>query len=201
MISLIAQGLYKRFQDDWIIKDFNHTFPSGSITGISGRNGSGKTTLIRMLAGLMISSKGTVSYQVQNQELKEEDLYNHLSYSAPYMQFDEELTAGELFTFIAKIKSITHINSSDFLKFSYLHKESEKQIKNYSSGMKQRLSLALSLVSQSSLVIFDEPTSYLDKEAKEWFFNALDQHSKDRTIIIASNEQVDFQLCDKILEI
>lgn len=201
MISVEIDRVYKRFQNEWIIKDFSHSFEKGSITGVSGRNGSGKTTLIRIIAGLLVPSKGKVSYHLDSKSLKEHEWYKYLSYSAPYIVLNEELTAVETFNFVSKLKPYSDMQSDKFLKISYLDRDFDKQIKNYSSGMKQRLSLALSLLNDCPLLILDEPTSYLDLEAKNWFYNLLDKRKSNKTIILASNEAGDFGSCDKVLNI
>lgn len=149
----------------------------------------------------MISSKGRLDYSANGTAIKDDELYKYLSYSAPYLQFDEELTAAESFGFLSKLKSFSNISTDEFLKMAYLDKEVEKSIKNYSSGMKQRLGLAFSLLSESPLLIFDEPTSYLDQYAKDWFHELLSNNCLNRTIIIASNEPADFKICQEIIEL
>jgi Cu-processing system ATP-binding protein len=74
-------------------------------------------------------------------------------------------------------------------------------IETYSSGMHQRLQLALSLLSKTSLILYDEPTSFLDNDAKKWFYKLLSKFKKDRTVIIASNDEGDLSECAIIYKI
>lgn len=201
MVHIEIKSVFKRFQEEWIIKNFSHLFEAGSITGLSGRNGSGKTTLLRIIAGFLTSSKGEIAYSNQETIIPEDQWYKHLSFSAPYLTMNEELTAKELFEMFSSMKVFNNMNADQFLNQCYLTNDRNKYVKNYSSGMKQRLNLALCLLNESPVLLLDEPTSFLDSKAKEWFFELLSQRKSGKTVIIASNEAEDFKFCQNILEI
>lgn len=201
MIEVSAAHIFKRFHSNWIIKDFDYNFKASSITGIKGRNGSGKSTLLRILAGFIVPSKGDVVYAIDDQKIKEDLLYKHMSYAAPYINTFEDLNAKELFDFLAGVKQMKVSNGSEFLDLCYLEDHKDKLIKFYSDGMKQRLKLAAAVITESNLLFLDEPGSYLDPEAKKWFKDLVAKHKDNRTIIIASNDMEDFEYCDQIIDI
>jgi len=197
-----VENISKRYLYDWIIKDMSHTFSSESITGINGINGSGKSTFIKMISGYLSPSKGKIEYSIDDQKIDRSDLFKYISLAAPYTDIINEYDVEEMFHFHCKFKKMRIDNDlSLFLDIVKLKGSKGKQIQFYSSGMKQRLQLALALLTDSNLLLLDEPTSYLDQENKLWFYDLLSQHKNGRTIIIASNDNEDFEHCDDVLVI
>ena len=175
-------------------------FPEASVTGINGINGSGKSTLIKLLSGYLSPSEGKITYSLQGKTIDRSEVYKYLSMAAPYTDLIQEYDVEEMFHFHAKFKRVREeLDVTAFLNLVNLKGNKGKQIQFYSSGMKQRLQLALALVSDSKVLLFDEPTSYLDSENKNWFYNLLQQEKRDRTVVIASNDEEDFQFCSEIV--
>jgi ABC-type multidrug transport system ATPase subunit len=188
----------KRFGYQWIIKNCNFQFKSGHITGISGMNGSGKSTLLRILSGYLSPTSGIVEYREDGKRVNRNDIFRYLSFVGPYTGLIGEFTMKEQFEFHFKFKrKRENITFEEFKDWLAIEVNSNKRITDYSSGMNQRLQLGLAMKSNTSLLILDEPTSFLDKSAKKWFYTNLKQDSADRTVIIASNDEEDFQLCSK----
>ena len=201
-MKVTLENLSKRYLYDWIIRDMDHVFEANSITGINGINGSGKSTLINLISGYLSPSEGKVTYQVDDKTIDRSDVYKHMSLAAPYTDLIQEYDASEMYTFHTKFKSMRRkLDVKEFLELVKLDKTKGKQIQFYSSGMKQRLQLAIALITDSKLLLLDEPTSYLDKENKEWFYNLLKDEIKNRTIIIASNDMDDFGLCQEVISL
>ena len=201
-MQVTIQNLSKRYLYDWIIRDMDHSFESGSITGINGINGSGKSTFIKMLCGFLSPSEGSISYELEDKKVDRSDVFQYMTLAAPYTDVINEYDAEEMFSFHTKFKKLREdIDVRQFLEIVNLKGNIGKQIQFYSSGMKQRLQLALALLTDSKLLLLDEPTSYLDAENKAWFYDLLEQQSKDRTIIIASNDKEDFKLCDHVISL
>lgn len=164
------------------------------VYGISGPNGSGKTTLLHILAGLVPPSRGKVGYEKDGEKIAEEDWYRYLSFAAPYAEVYDYMNLRELFAYHVSFRLL--YGGMDFREFSgicYLQGHEDKQIRAYSSGMKQRLKLALGILTQSELLFLDEPQTNLDERAREWYFQLLEEYKKDRCVIIASNEPSDFR--------
>lgn len=189
-----AENLSKRFKVDWIIKNFDYSFETGKVYGISGPNGSGKTTLLHILAGLVPPSRGRVVYESAGEKVPDDHWYRHLSFAAPYAEVYDYMNLRELFSFHTDFRPLYgRLDLKGFIGSCYLQGHEDKQIKAYSSGMKQRLKLALGILTESEVLFLDEPQTNLDDQARQWYFNLLDQYKKDRCVIIASNEASDFR--------
>ncbi|MFT6334175.1 MAG: ABC-type multidrug transport system ATPase subunit [Halioglobus sp.] len=201
-MQVTIQNLSKRYLYDWIIRDMSHAFESGSITGVNGINGSGKSTLIKMLCGFLSPSEGKILYTVEDDKIDRSDVYQYMTLAAPYTDIINEYDVEEMFTFHTKFKKLRQeIDAKQFLEIVKLKGNKGKQIQFYSSGMKQRLQLALALLTDSKLLLLDEPTSYLDAENKAWFYDLLSENNNNRTIIIASNDKEDFDLCSSVISL
>ncbi|MBK8955352.1 MAG: ABC transporter ATP-binding protein [Saprospiraceae bacterium] len=194
--------LYKRFQQQWVLRNIQYDFESSKIYGIAGPNGSGKSTLLQILAGLIPPSRGKVMYVNGNQILPEDLWFRELSYAAPYAEVYDYFTVGELLKHHKKFRKLNiDMNEEEFVDLCYLKGHEKKWIKSYSSGMKQRLRLALAILSRSRVLLLDEPLTNLDAKAIEWYRNLLAQHGLARTVIIASNEREDFENADGVLDL
>jgi len=201
MLSIQSQHVYKRFQREWIIDDFNHLFEAGSRTGISGPNGKGKSTLLKLLAGFMPVSEGKIIYELDQKSIDVDDLYLQMSFSAPYISLNKELYIKELYNLISTNKEMYTESEKAFTSLVYLEKDAHKPIKEFSDGMRQRLHLALAILCKTPLLFLDEPSTYLDHNAKKWMMDLLKSHAHNRTIIIASNDPFDFEDCSDVIEI
>lgn len=200
MMNVDVQNISKRFQYQWILKDFSAVFKEHSVTGIKGPNGSGKSTFLQILSGYLSYTEGNILYTYQNKTISRQHIYKYLCMSAPYIQLDEEFTPLELYRHYSKFKDF-HLNSDQAFLSALNFKDNSKIIKNLSSGMKQKVQLLLTLQCKSPLLLLDEPSSYLDDKNKAWFMNMLDETKYNKTLIIASNDAVDFQLCDRIISL
>lgn len=182
----------KRFNKEWVFKHVDFDVEEGSQLGIIGSNGSGKSTLIKLISGAEIPTSGQIVYSINEKEIDAEELYKELNYAAPYIDLPEELTLNELVEFHSKFKSLNNnLSKSDFLNLIYLTEYTNKYVKNFSSGMKQRLKLGLALCFQANIILLDEPCSNLDKKGVELYHDLLENFGKKSTIIIGSNEQSD----------
>jgi len=201
-MNLEVKNIYKRYIAKYIIKDFSYSFKSGGTYGISGPNGSGKSTLIQILSGYLSSSKGNIDYiNREGKVVSRDDLYKYLTIVAPYMELDTELTPTELFKHLQNFKLFKCSTVIELMEIANLKGNKDKQIMNFSSGMNQRLELSLAMLSDAELVILDEPTSFLDEESKMWWANLLNTYTKDKTVIIASNDQFDLDQTDEVVYI
>ena len=201
-MDILVSNLFKKYDTKWIIKDFSYNFDSGKSYGISGANGSGKSTLLSLLFGAIPPTKGQIEYLKNNLKLQASDLSTSFTFAAPYMSLYEFLTLSELLEFHTKFKKwIDGIDTNSFVEYCYLKEFLNVQICNYSSGMKQRLKLALAVLSDSEIIFLDEPSSYLDNKAKTWLYKMLEELKLNRTLIIASNEESDFKIIDFRIEI
>jgi ABC-type multidrug transport system ATPase subunit len=199
---IYVQNLSKRYGYHWIIKDLNYTFDQSVIYGISGRNGSGKSTLIKLISGYLSPSEGKIIYELNGAIISVSQVYKHLSWVAPYTDVIQEFTLEEIYHFHKKFKKLRNdLSFQEFLNMLEWKNTNEKEIKFFSSGMNQKLQLALAVLSDTDLLILDEPTSFLDQNAKIWFKNFLMNFCDNRIVIISSNDPFDLSLCGNVLSL
>lgn len=191
-ISLISAG--KRFNKDWIFQSLDVDFEEGQHYALIGNNGSGKSTLLQIIAGFTTLTKGTIEWSNADAQ----SIYNQISIAAPYLELVEELTTLEQFEFHAKFKSlITVISIQDIIKLIGLASATNKQIRYFSSGMKQRLKLGLAIFSNCPILLLDEPCSNLDKEGYALYKNLIAQYAMHKLIIVGSNDPEEYAFCTK----
>ncbi|HSB94538.1 MAG TPA: ATP-binding cassette domain-containing protein, partial [Flavitalea sp.] len=162
-ISLSDAG--KRFNRDWIFRRFNYSFEPGNAYAITGANGSGKSTLLQVIAGAMTLSAGSIEFSIDNRSIDPDLAFRSVSMAAPYMELIEEMSAIEFLEFHNKFKPFLPGKTvTGILGEVQLISASKKQIRYYSSGMKQRVKLAQAIFSASSCLLLDEPCTNLDVE-------------------------------------
>ncbi len=195
-MKIIATGIHKKFRQEWVFKALNYTFESGKSYAIVGQNGAGKSTLLKTLAQYSLPNKGKVEFEGIT-----EDVNKQISFAAPYSELIEEFTLPELLNFLIQIDFLsTRWDFNTFTSFIDLRPSETKYIKNFSSGMRQKVKLGIALASDRPILCLDEPTSNLDETAKNWFYRALESQ-RHKLILIASNEQAEINLCTDQLAI
>lgn len=193
-ISLSDTG--KRFNRDWIFRKFSYQFDSGGSYAITGPNGSGKSTLLQIIAGAIAPSEGTVQYKDEKGEIDGEKIFRHLSIAAPYQELIEEMSLVEFLSFHQKFKPLVDgFSITEIAGIVNLQDASGKQMRFYSSGMKQRAKLAQAFFSKTPILLLDEPTSNLDKEGIALYHRLISDFAKDRTVIISSNDVTEYGFC------
>ena len=199
-ISLNNTG--KRFNREWIFRKLDYRFLQGKSYAITGTNGSGKSTLLQIIAGATLHSEGTIEYSsVQLNEISApENAYKQIAIAAPYLDLIEEMTAAEFLTFHSAFKPLT-TTFTEILLTVGLQKAADKQIRYYSSGMKQRLKLAQAFFSQTSVLLLDEPTTNLDEEGIEVFNNLWAKNTVNRLVIVSSNDKMEYKNCNDVIRI
>lgn len=201
-MEIILNNIAKRYLYDWIFRNIDYHFSSTARYAILGSNGSGKSTLLKILSGHLTPTKGEIQYKIAGQEIDKEDIYKQLSYASPYIDLIEEFTLAETVQFHRQFKPfLNNLSTDDFLGLIQLKKAKNKEVRFFSSGMKQRLKLGLAICSDTALLLLDEPTATLDEKSVAWFHELLEQYAKDRLIIIASNEERDVTTCQERINI
>ena len=211
-ISISVQNSGKRFEREWIFRKLSCEFCSTNPTAIVGGNGSGKSTLIKTLIGYLPLSEGKLVYS-SNQKDKDksilkpilkpilkENWQNYISFAAPYTELIEEFTLMEQLKFHKAFKSFD-IEVEEIIEKLAFSNTKTKTIRFFSSGMKQKLKIALAIYSDAKIVFLDEPTSNLDKQNSEWYLKEIDTIIDKKTIIIASNQEAEYNFCSQIIDI
>jgi ABC-type multidrug transport system ATPase subunit len=182
----------KRFNKEWIFKNLNFQFEAGKHYALVGNNGSGKSTLLQIIAGYSGLTKGSIDWN----PFDANTIYEQISFAAPYLELVEEFTATEQFEFQAQFKPIQkELSTEKILELIGLKNAAHKQIRYYSSGMKQRLKLALAIFSDCPILLLDEPCSNLDKEGYALYDTLIKEYAMHKLIIVGSNDPAEYHFC------
>lgn len=199
-LELNLQGLGKRFVNDWIFRNVGLNIKPGQPCAITGPNGSGKSTLLQIIAGFMQPAEGQVQYWLNGNGISVELVFQYISIATPYMELLEEFTLAELLSFHLKFKKFqTGTDATNFAERARLSKIKGKPIRQYSSGMKQRVKLGLALYEQTPLLLLDEPCANLDAAGAEWYKSEILGQIANRTVIIGSNVPFEYDFCEQII--
>ena len=202
MIKIQTENIGKKFKNEWIFRNLNLEIQNGSPLAVVGPNGSGKSTFMQALAGIIPVNEGKVKFFEDSLPIEEGNWHEYLSFSAPYMELIEEFTLIEAIEFHIKFKKLKNgITQNQFLELIQLDTQKEKTIKNFSSGMRQKLKLGLAFYSESLILLLDEPTANLDQIGFEWYFDQVTSLSSEKLIIISSNEPKEYSFCKNQLNI
>lgn len=198
MISLHNTG--KKFSKEWIFRNLSYTFQAGRPVAIVGSNGSGKSTLVKAIAGTLPLNEGNVEFSIHGKKVGEDQKYKHLGISAPYLELIEEFTLSESIDFHIKFRPfVDGCCKSEFIEILNLKGHENKFLKNFSSGMKQKLKLGFAFYTQNDILILDEPTANIDQTGYEWYIKEVQKQVEGKIVIISSNEPKEYTFCeDKI---
>ena len=214
-MEIILNNAGKRFNRDWIFRHFTFTFNTGVSYAITGPNGSGKSTLLQAIAGSLYMSEGSLSYQTLEQDkqngenetkkpdgIEPENIFRYISIAAPYLELIEEMTAKEFLYFHHRFKPLTTIVAiEEILSLIGLEKATNKQIRYFSSGMKQRIKLAQAIFSDVPVLLLDEPCTNLDRSGYELYHSLINNYCKSKLIIVSSNDMQEMDFCEKKINI
>jgi ABC-type multidrug transport system ATPase subunit len=192
----------KRFNLEWIFRNLHHEFIAGNSYAITGSNGAGKSTLLQIIGGALTHSEGSISFLENNTNtiIPTEQVYKEISIVAPYLELIEEMTANEFLAFHKTFKRF-HKSIEDMLLIVGLQSAANKQIRYYSSGMKQRLKLAQAFFSSSSILLLDEPTTNLDAKGILLYHQLVEEYTSNKIVIVSSNDEVEYRFCKEIIRL
>ncbi len=174
----------KRFRLDWIFRGLNYNFEPGQRYAVLGPNGSGKSTLLKVLSGHLSLSRGKAAFLQNGVPVEPEHIFRHISYAAPYIELIEEFTLEEAIRFHLHMRPpAPGLSAGQLYEILELPKARHKEIRFFSSGMKQRVKLALAVCSDSPVLLLDEPTTNLDLQACDWYKRLVEQYAANRTIV------------------
>ena len=201
MIQL--QNVTKRIKENTVLDNVSYTFKSGFVYGLYGQNGSGKTMLLRAISGLINLDSGSIF-------IDEEKLHDKIEFPPETgivienMELLPECSAKRNLQMLAKIKNIADEKDIIFsLERVGLDPDSDKKVKKFSLGMKQRLNIAQAIFENQKIILLDEPTNGLDEEAVQLIYKIIrEEKSRGATIIVATHHKEDLkEVCDVILKI
>jgi ABC-type multidrug transport system ATPase subunit len=189
-VKVILKKTGKKFNTDWIFRNLSYTFEKDNAYAILGRNGSGKSTLLQVIAGSIHPTEGIIKYDVNGAEISDHQIFRYISCSAPYLELIEEFKLQEMLQFHFRFKKLLPgYTINKIVGMLGFKTDEHKPIHLFSSGMKQRVKLLLAFLSDTPLLLLDEPTTNLDQAGNDWYLNLIHEFSKNRTVIICSNLQ------------
>lgn len=202
-LKITLKDIGRRYNNEWIFRHINYTFESGKSYAVLGHNGSGKSTFLKVLSSSLTPSSGELIYTDGDQVLGVDTIYQQLSIAAPYVELIEEFTLNELIDFHFKFKNyLPSFDKETVVSLLGLEHALDREIRFFSSGMRQRVKLALACCSVSSLVLLDEPTSNLDSAGEEWYLNLIDRTKlESRILVVCSNQKKEYEFCDEMISI
>ena len=188
----------KRYNREWIFRHVNYEFLQGKTYAITGPNGSGKSTLLQVLSGALIANEGNISFFNDQHEIPAELQFREVSICAPYLELVEEMTALEFLRFHSGFKPfLQQMDPSEILRIVQLEHAADKQIRNYSSGMKQRIKLAQAFLTETPVILLDEPCTNLDTDGISLYLQLVKDYSLNRMLIVSSNDITEYEFCEK----
>jgi ABC-type multidrug transport system ATPase subunit len=210
-MKIQLQQAGKRYNRDWIFRNLTYTFKQGEAYAITGPNGSGKSTLLQVIASSTNASVGEIKYssndsqkladdRSKESEITTENIYEHITIVAPYLEVIEEMTVTEFLQFHASFKPL-QLSIPEIIGIVGLEKAAQKQIRYYSSGMKQRVKLAQAVFSIAPILLLDEPCTNLDKVGYELYHQLILQYCTNKLIIVSSNDENEMSFCSNKVNI
>jgi ABC-type multidrug transport system ATPase subunit len=201
-MTIDLKGAGRRFNQEWIFRNFSYQFKTGEKYAILGPNGSGKSTLLSVVLGNLSPSAGTVDYHHSGKQIRVEEIYQHISFAAPYLDLIEEFSLQETIDFHFQFKAFQEgMDAEKVLHRLGLAKSQDKPLKYFSSGMKQRTKLALACCSDTPILLLDEPTSNLDVQGLNWYHDLISDYAKNRLVVVCSNQEVEYSFCDHFIQV
>lgn len=201
MIQL--QNVTKRIKKNTVLDNVSYTFKSGFVYGLYGQNGSGKTMLLRAISGLINLDSGSIF--IDGEKLHDKiEFPPETGIVIENMELLPECSAKRNLQMLAKIKNIADEKDIIFsLERVGLDPDSDKKVKKFSLGMKQRLNIAQAIFENQKIILLDEPTNALDEDAVQLIYKIIrEEKSRGATIIVATHHKEDLkEVCDVILKI
>lgn len=201
-MKILLSDAGKRYNREWIFRHVTYEFNEGNAYAVTGNNGSGKSTLLQIISGAVQHSEGNITYQQANTTLPAEQHHKHIAMAAPYLELPEEMTLVEFLHFHASFKPyLPGLTAKEIIAILGLEKASNKQLRNFSSGMKQRVKLAQAILSDVAVVLLDEPCTNLDADGISLYHRLMNDYCADRLVIVSSNDEVEYKFCQHKISI
>jgi len=196
--------LYKIYNKKFAVKNISFKINENEIIGILGPNGCGKTTTIGMILGLLKPSKGKVLINGSEVEKKRVDLLNNLNFISPYIELPKKLTVRQNLEIYGRLYDVKNLKTRiEYLVEKLRLSEIIDRITGeLSSGQKNRVSLAKSIINDPSVLLLDEPTASLDPETGEFVRCFLENYQREKkaSLLLASHNMNEVErLCSSIL--
>lgn len=202
-MKIVVENIEKKFRYHSVLKDVSFELQSPGSLVITGSNGSGKTTLVKILCGLLSPTNGKVLLIKNGNEIPAAEQQFHFGLVGPYLQLYKDLTAWENLLFFAKVRGTQPDKDrlKNLIESVGLKGREHEELKNYSSGMLQRVKYLTAIYHEPEILVLDEPTSNLDEAGKNFVRQTIAAQSEKGMVIIATNEPEEVALGNQRVEI
>lgn len=201
-MTINLKNISKRYGTEWILKHVNLQLLSDEKYAVVGPNGSGKSTLLKIIANGIVPTHGNIEYILPHHRNPSDfNINKNIAFTAPYISILEDMTLKEMYLFHAKLSEMHCNNLESFLDIIELKQHQNKQIRFFSSGMKQRVKIALAILSKTDVLILDEPSTNFDETATQWYLNIVQQYTNDRIVLIGSNQEREYSFCTQQIKV
>ena len=201
-VAISVQGLKKSYKNVTVLEGVDFEVQTGSIFALLGSNGAGKTTIVKILTTLLKQDGGTAIVNGFDVILNPEKVRQSISLTGQFAAVDEILTGCENLIMIAKLRHIKNYRqvADELLTRFDLKDAANRRVSTYSGGMRRRLDIAMSLIGNSPLLFFDEPTTGLDPEARKEVWNFIKKLAGNGTTVFLTTQYLEEaeQLADRI---
>ncbi|MFN8116538.1 MAG: ATP-binding cassette domain-containing protein [Bacteroidia bacterium] len=200
-ITINVSNAGKKFGREWIFRKVNLEIKPAEKIVILGLNGSGKSTLLQSMTGYLSLNEGAVSYTNNQQKIEDEQQYKLISLASPYLELIEDFTLQEQIEHVHIYKPfLNNLSIAQVVELSGLAAHKDKFIKQFSSGMRQRLKLTLAILADTPILFLDEPTTNLDATVIDWYKNMIATYAMHKTIVVCSNSIKDeYGFCERVI--
>ena len=205
-MTIKIENLEKKYGNFQAVKNLNFTIKPGSIVGLLGPNGCGKTTTIGMILGLIKPTKGKVLIKGKNVENESDriKILEKMNFISPYVELPKKLTVKENLIIYGKMYEVINLNQkiNTLIKDLNLDELKNRKTGELSSGQKNRVSLAKSLINSPEILLLDEPTASLDPDTGDYIRTYIEDYaSKNKTtILLASHNMNEVErLCSEVM--
>lgn len=197
MVQLRVQDLSKRFDNRWIFRQLSLELTQGQVLVVAGRNGSGKSTLLKVLAGLLPATDGQVEV------MDEAEPRHRIGLSSPEQALYGALSGIENYCFFAKLRGVAMAEDTAKAKLDSVGLEGRGRDRadSYSTGMKQRLRLAVATLHSPPVLLLDEATSGMDGAGRKIIDDILDNQRARGITLFATNDPAEYRFGDRRLEL
>lgn len=203
MVHITLNKISKQYQSNWVFNDLSCVITPESPTVVLGCNGSGKSTLLQLILSAITPTLGQIEYTRGSTRINPDQAFRLMAIAAPYIELIEEFTLEEMLNFHRRLKPCVHnLKAQEVMKICNLENSYYKCIRDFSSGIKQRVKLALAILSDTPVLLLDEPTSNLDHEGIDWYHDLVQKHHKNRTVVVSSNSlQHEYSFCTQVINL
>ena len=201
--AIDIQGLSKDFRGVKAVDDVSMTVPRGEVFGLVGPDGAGKSTLIRMLTTVLLPTSGDALVFGKSVLTELHDVKPRIGYMSQAFSLYGDLTVSENLNFFAELRGVPRADlaarTARLLEFSGLTEFAKRQAQFLSGGMKQKLALAATLISEPDLLFLDEPTTGVDPVSRREFWRIIsDLHRQGITVFVATPYMDEADRCNEI---